>query len=269
MSELIYDANLKYHYNDKYIFFTKSFLSQWYGSFRGQECFFVTRFDNGMPSVQVNCAEQAMMVHKAALFGDYDAIKGILSTTNANNQKKIGRRVKNFDQKIWDEKKFEIVTKINIEKFSQNEDLKKLLLDTKNKTLVEAAPWDKIWGIGMDIDHPYILEESQWKGSNLLGKALMQTREFFKRQNVLKEFSPSKKTSVDIMETVNENSTDLIKNYEDVNVKKPKVTEDQYRKLLLDMYLYLRDTMCQEGLMGDEGSEKIERQLIKMGIIDE
>ena len=33
-------------------------------------------------------------------------------------------------------------------KFSQNKKLRKILLSTMNKTLVEASPRDSIWGIG-------------------------------------------------------------------------------------------------------------------------
>jgi len=59
-------------------------------------------------------------------------------------------------------------------KFSQNEDLKKKLLNTGNKTLVEASKWDKIWEIG--ISKKDALAGKKWKGMNLLGKTLMNVR---------------------------------------------------------------------------------------------
>jgi ribA/ribD-fused uncharacterized protein len=34
-------------------------------------------------------------------------------------------------------------------KFSQNEKFKEFLLSTNDKILVEASPYDTIWGIGM------------------------------------------------------------------------------------------------------------------------
>lgn len=59
------------------------------------------------------------------------------------------------------------------QKFSRP-DLQKLLLDTKNEIIAEAAPNDNIWGIGINV----IQGENNfpWKGRNLLGKCLMYVR---------------------------------------------------------------------------------------------
>ncbi len=59
----------------------------------------------------------------------------------------------------------------------QNPSLKNLLLSTGDKILAEACPYDKIWGIGLDANHPDSTDQSKWKGDNLLGKILMQIRE--------------------------------------------------------------------------------------------
>lgn len=45
------------------------------------------------------------------------------------------------------------------------------------KTFVEASPSDPIWGIMMPIGDPNIVDETNWKGQNLLGKALTSVRE--------------------------------------------------------------------------------------------
>ena len=55
--------------------------------------------------------------------------------------------------------------------------MKEALLDTGNKILVEGSPVDKVWGVGLNYNDEYILDSSNWKGSNLLGKALMEVRE--------------------------------------------------------------------------------------------
>ena len=62
-------------------------------------------------------------------------------------------------------------------KFSQNDKLLEYMLNTKNKILVEASPYDRIWGIGMKFNDPRALTPSEWNGLNLLGKCLMKVRQ--------------------------------------------------------------------------------------------
>ena len=71
-----------------------------------------------------------------------------------------------------------------IEKFSQNPKLLKLLLDTNDSILVEASPKDKIWGIGIGVDHVDFLNSDKWPGENLLGKALMEVRDKLKNNTI-------------------------------------------------------------------------------------
>jgi ribA/ribD-fused uncharacterized protein len=54
-------------------------------------------------------------------------------------------------------------------KFQQNADLKKLLLDTGDKVLVEDSPIDDLWGRG-----------SNWQGNNELGQMLMAVRYYIR-----------------------------------------------------------------------------------------
>jgi predicted NAD-dependent protein-ADP-ribosyltransferase YbiA (DUF1768 family) len=42
--------------------------------------------------------------------------------------------------------------------------------------LVEASPTDCIWGIGLSIRNPDIMNILKWQGTNRLGKALMLAR---------------------------------------------------------------------------------------------
>jgi hypothetical protein len=69
-----------------------------------------------------------------------------------------------------------IVFKGNYAKFSQNDDLGDELLITGNKILVEASPYDTIWGIGMAEGEPGINDPANWKGLNLLGWSIMLVR---------------------------------------------------------------------------------------------
>jgi ribA/ribD-fused uncharacterized protein len=67
----------------------------------------------------------------------------------------------------WEEKKLIFMTLAIRIKFSQNDDLKQMLLSTGDFPLVHFAPWgDKFWGVGKD-----------YEGENMQGKITMQIRE--------------------------------------------------------------------------------------------
>lgn len=143
---------------------TKSCLSQWW----------IDKFT--IDSTEYCCMEQYMMVQKAELFGDEQIKQKILEIDTPSKIKALGRKVKNFDDKLWDKYKYAIVLNGNYYKFKQNECLKNFLFSTGDKILAEASPYDTIWGIGMSINDQNILNPLMWKGKNLLGFALMEVR---------------------------------------------------------------------------------------------
>ena len=124
-----------------------------------------------------NCAEQFMMHGKAVLFGDVEVAEKILTAAHPRDHKALGRKVKSFDDKVWKASRERIVLAGNRAKFTQNPELKELLLATKGTELVEASPYDKIWGIGLAASDPRAQDPSQWRGQNLLGRILTQLRE--------------------------------------------------------------------------------------------
>ncbi|WP_298509623.1 NADAR family protein [uncultured Kordia sp.] len=126
-------------------------------------------------------AEHWMMAEKATLFNDEASRQKILLVNHPHDAKKLGRQVKNFDPVIWDEHKFNIVVQGNYHKFSQHEQLKQFLLNTKNRVLVEASPRDRIWGIGMSENNEKANNPNLWRGQNLLGFALMEVRDQLKK----------------------------------------------------------------------------------------
>lgn len=126
--------------------------------------------------VTFSCAEQFMMYVKALTFEDFKIAKKILEETSPRKMKALGRRVKNFDDDVWDDVKFNLVVSGNRLKFSQNKKLKKALLSTNEKILIEASPRDRIWGVGLGSRNPDIFDRTKWRGQNLLGKALMKVR---------------------------------------------------------------------------------------------
>ena len=127
-------------------------------------------------------SEQAIMYRKAMLFGAKDVAQSIVKAQTPKACKDLGRSRKiPFDNLVWDNKKMNIFKEVLLDKFS-NPKLKQQLLATGDRILVEASPFDKIWGIGLDENHPDVENPSKWKGENLLGKVLMEVRDELKQK---------------------------------------------------------------------------------------
>ena len=169
-------AAIEQGYQPEYLYFWSSFnnvdgsisetcLSQW----------FAAGFD--IDGIHYRTAEHYMMAQKAKFFGDMAVFEQIIHSSHPKLAKKLGRKVANFDEKMWNEHRFDIVVKGNLAKFSQHDELKAFLLATGNRVLVEASPVDKIWGVGLAKDDENIANPLNWNGLNLLGFALMVIRD--------------------------------------------------------------------------------------------
>ncbi|MCL4134722.1 UNVERIFIED_CONTAM: hypothetical protein GTU68_023988 [Idotea baltica] len=117
-----------------------------------------------------------MMYYKAKLFDDFEMMEKIMETTSPARVKKLGRKVKGFDEEIWRKNRRKIVEKVLLHKFKQNKDILVKLLSTKGSKLYEASPYDKIWGIGLVESNARLMDKSRWPGENLLGELLMKVR---------------------------------------------------------------------------------------------
>lgn len=122
-------------------------------------------------------AEHYMMAEKARLFGDQEMLAKILDSPEPKSAKALGRKVRGFDPAVWEQHRFSIVARGSRAKFEQNPRLKEFLDGTKGQILVEASPYDKIWGIGLKEQQVECQDPSQWKGLNLLGFALTAVRD--------------------------------------------------------------------------------------------
>ncbi len=141
------------------------YLSNWYPS----------RFQiNG---IEFSSMEQYMMYKKATCFKDNDIAKRILNSTDVAYIKALGRQVKNYNDSYWSGIRQIVVYEGLLAKFTQNEDLKKMLIGTENNILAECAVKDRIWGIGLSMKAPERFEPEKWQGQNLLGYTLMMARE--------------------------------------------------------------------------------------------
>jgi len=192
---------------DQFFFFWKpeGFACQWHPS----------RFiEFATPNIVYLSAEHYMMFQKAKLFRDDVAVMELLELIDNSpiaqawlkheitalnmmrNERKwkewkalqkalqqIGRGVKGFDPVIWDQNKLAIVTQGNRLKFGQSIPLNIKLQATSDRIMVEASPYDKVWGIGYKESDPQAIHPEQWRGKNLLGQALMIVRKELQQGN--------------------------------------------------------------------------------------
>jgi ribA/ribD-fused uncharacterized protein len=131
--------------------------------------------------ISYSSAEQFMMAGKARLFGDSEVLDQILQNADPGKIKSLGRRVRGFEEGAWNGARFDIVTRGNVAKFGQDGALKKYLLASAPAVIVEASPLDTIWGIGLGANNPEARDPRTWRGSNLLGFALMRARDELSR----------------------------------------------------------------------------------------
>ena len=148
---------------DPYYYFYGGYCSQWYP----------TKFV--FKGVTYTSSEQWMMAMKAASMNDYLSYAKIMSSSDPQYIKQLGREVKDYDDDKWSKERYEVVVFGNYLKFNQNNELREWLINTKDQIIVEASPTDKIWGIGLSVKDAYAGKE--WQGNNLLGKAIMDVRD--------------------------------------------------------------------------------------------
>ncbi|MFI2233003.1 NADAR family protein [Nocardia testacea] len=127
-------------------------------------------------------AEHYMMWRKAMLFDDGAIAAAVLTARSPGEAKSLGRRIGGFDEELWVLHRFGIVVAGNTAKFGQHEALRRFLLGTGDRVLVEASPVDRIWGIGLAADDAGAEDPTRWNGLNLLGFALMETRSALRGQ---------------------------------------------------------------------------------------
>lgn len=101
---------------------------------------------------------------------DSDEAERIRKSKSPREAKKLGAKVKLRPN--WDNIKFNIMYKACLAKFSQNEELKKLLLSTEDRPLHEDCS-DPFWGGGPNFPD----------GMDLLGKVLIKVRETLRNEN--------------------------------------------------------------------------------------
>lgn len=138
--------------------------------------------DPSHEAVRFGHAEQYLMAAKAAVFADAASLDALLRSPDLSPAvaKRAGRAVAGFDQATWDAEKREVAFVTCLAKFAYSSAPERAtaLLDTlpASRRLVEAAPRDRVWGVGLGIGNPDAEDPSKWRGQNLLGEALERVR---------------------------------------------------------------------------------------------
>ncbi|MBR6386254.1 MAG: NADAR family protein [Ruminococcus sp.] len=110
---------------------------------------------------------------------NFEAYRAMLG--DVLKSKKGIKKYMKADKKLWSEQMHEVALKGNLEKFSQNLELKDYLISTGDKILVDVNAKDDVWGIGYsrgNIKNPY-----KWNGQNLLGFCLMEVRDMLRGES--------------------------------------------------------------------------------------
>lgn len=133
-----------------------------------------------LDGIEFPTSEHAFMYHKAVTFNDVIRTQLIRSAPQPTDAKRYGRLVTPFDNARWEAVRYDIMIRVLMAKFEQNDELKTQLLATAGRVLAEASPSDRTWGIGISFDEAK--RDVAWRGTNLLGKALMEVRDHMTRQ---------------------------------------------------------------------------------------
>ena len=141
------------------------FLSNWYLS------------DFIVDGIKFTSMEQYIMYSKCVCFGDTASANAVLATDDVAEQKAIGRQAQNYIDFVWAGRRQLTAAKGLYAKFSQNEELQRLLFDTGDAYLVECAVKDRIWACGTDLHDDSRTDAGKWTGQNILGFALMEVRD--------------------------------------------------------------------------------------------
>ena len=122
-----------------------------------------------------HCAEQLIQHEKAKLFGDTETEDKILKARSAIECKQLAYETENYDHNHWISNASKLCKAGIRAKYEQNNSLKKLLLNTGTKKIVECSK-DRDWGTGVPLGRFDCLSADKWYSRGILGPLLMEIR---------------------------------------------------------------------------------------------
>ena len=137
----------------------------------------LARYRDSEGAIVFQHVEQYMHALKAIIFKDFDTLDKIMvQGSDPATSKRLGRAVSNFDEEVWGSVARQVVARGCLLKFQQSEELRTAMEKTGETALVECAPRDTRWGIGLARDNPRALQPGKWRGTNWLGQSLIRAR---------------------------------------------------------------------------------------------
>lgn len=109
--------------------------------------------------------------YQASKFDNPEIIKKILTCKTPKEASAVGRDRNNIRIPNFKEIKLQKMYEANLEKFRQNPDIAKKLIETGNEEIREMTIKESYWGVGPNLD-----------GENHMGKILMRVREEIKKE---------------------------------------------------------------------------------------
>lgn len=150
---------------EEFVYFYNGIFSNWYPLPADYE------------GIRFLSSEHLFMYLKAKFFNDEQIAEKIIQARTYRTAKNLGKKVSGFDEESWKQVREDMMYNALKAKFDTNEDFRQALLskEFRGKTFVEASKYDSIWGIGISVKDAF--KGKEWKGNNLLGKALTKLRD--------------------------------------------------------------------------------------------
>lgn len=135
---------------------------------------------------KVYSAEHLITIMKAEFFEDFEALAKLIRIggpdVEANRYRRISRSLKDPYNRSeqWEKNKHKVMKGILSAKFL-DPSLRKQLLNTGDKIIIEAGKSNREWGSGLNMGEATFDKPKRWAGDNLTGFILMEIRDEIKK----------------------------------------------------------------------------------------
>ena len=125
---------------------------------------------------EFHSSEKLIQYKKAEYCNDEPAMRRILASSDAQDSKEIARDITSYNHSSWNEHAEDLCYEGIKAKYMQNPNLLNHLLETGNRTIIEACT-DETWGAGVTLGDKNCLNPTKWTSKGILGKMLMRIRD--------------------------------------------------------------------------------------------